>query len=213
MLRLALHAASVRALALSSAAGLLALGDEAGRLSLVDLRQARPLPACLGHAMPSCAHAMRDARLLPRAQAAVRLTRQLADQPIVALAFAAVAAPSRGLAERLSERRCEGEGERKRERSARLALYVAAADCSLAVADARSGEPLGRDAWLRPKAADSALALLPLDGAGEPLPPPSAPLPLAWARVSVGVPGTPDGAHAWSAMPARRIAGAQRLAV
>ena len=44
VLRLALHAASVCALALSSAAGLLALGDEAGRLSLVDLRQARPPP-------------------------------------------------------------------------------------------------------------------------------------------------------------------------
>ncbi|KAK9818994.1 hypothetical protein WJX81_004841 [Elliptochloris bilobata] len=154
VLLLALHSASVCALALASAAGLLALGDEAGRLTLIDLRQA-----------------------------AVHFARQLADQPIAALAFAAAAAPPRGLAERLAERRREGEGAGERE--ARLALYVAAADCSLAVIDARSGEPLGRDAWLRPRATDSALALLPLDAASELLPPPAAPLPLAWARSSL----------------------------
>lgn len=194
MLRLALHAASVCALALSSAAGLLALGDEAGRLSLVDLRQAR-LPPCSQPAWcteilfartPDWRLSMPDACASPPAQAAVRFHRQLADQPIVALSFAATAAPSRGLAERLAERRREGEGAG--ERDARLALYVAAADCSLAVVDARSGEPLGRDAWLRPKATDSALALLPLDGAGEPLPPPTAPLPLPWACPPAGVP-------------------------
>ena len=129
----------------------------------------------------------------------MRFHRQLADQPIVALAFAAAAAPSRGLAERLAERRREGEGAGERE--AQLALYVAAADCSLAVVDARSGEPLGRDAWLRPKATDSALALLPLDGAGEPLPPPAAPLPLAWACPPTGAPWHASLAGIWSDVP------------
>ena len=113
----------------------------------------------------------------------MRHARQLADQPIAALAFAAAGAPARGLAERLAERRGAGEapgGE------GRLALYVAAADCSLTVLEAGSGEPLGRDAWLRPRTADSAVALLALDAAGEPLPPPAAPLPLPWARGSPG---------------------------
>lgn len=188
VMRLALHTVSVCALALATAGGLLALGDESGRLSLVDLRQARH-PSCFAWQTWPAAR-LHLCKLLNTpclaAQATMRYSRQLADQPIAALAFGSAAAPPRGLAERLSERRLQGEAPGERE--ARLALYVAAADCSMAAIEAASGEPLGRDAWLRPRATDSALALLPLNAAGEPLPPPSAPLLLAWAHGSLGAP-------------------------
>jgi len=181
VLHLSLHAASVGALALATAAGLLALGDESGRLSVVDLRQVRPRsPAA--PVLP-CRGRVRVKHRRRAAQAAVRHVRQLADQPIAALAFAAAGAPARGLAGRLAERRGAGEAPGG---DARLALYVAAADCSLTVLEAGSGEPLGRDAWLRPRTADSAVALLALDAAGEPLPPPAALLPLPWACGSLG---------------------------
>ncbi len=65
----------------------------------------------------------------------------------------------------------------------RLSLYVGTADCALTVLDARHGEPLGigRDTWLRPKHADSALSLLLLDAAGCPLQAPAGPGLLPWA--------------------------------
>lgn len=57
------------------------------------------------------------------------------------------------------------------------------ADCALTVLDARHGEPLGigRDTWLRPKHADSALGLTLLDAAGCPLRAPAGPGLLPWA--------------------------------
>ena len=64
----------------------------------------------------------------------------------------------------------------------RLALYVATQACCLTVLDARHGEPLGtgKDAWLRPKHSDAALALVLLDAAGAPVQAPPGPCALPW---------------------------------
>lgn len=65
----------------------------------------------------------------------------------------------------------------------RLALYVATQACCLTVLDARHGEPLGigKDAWLRPKHVDAALALVLLDAAGAPVQALPGPCALPWA--------------------------------
>ncbi len=60
-----------------------------------------------------------------------------------------------------------------------------AADCSLIVLDARSGKPINsssKEAWLRPRHADSALGMFLLNAAGLPACPPPADCVLPWAQ-------------------------------
>ncbi len=60
-----------------------------------------------------------------------------------------------------------------------------AADCSLVLLDARSGKPLnsgGKDPWLRPRHADSALGMFLLNAAGLPACVPPGDCVLPWAQ-------------------------------
>lgn len=110
-------------------------------------------------------------------QPSVEFYKHLCDQPIASVAF--------GLHNFVT---VKSSSERKRGSSdtpaeSRLSLYVGTADCALTLLDARHGEPagIGRETWLRPKHADSAVGMALLDAAGCPLLPPAGPALLPWA--------------------------------
>ncbi|KAK9908560.1 hypothetical protein WJX75_009693 [Coccomyxa subellipsoidea] len=150
VLKATLHEAAVTAACIASKAGLVALGDASGDLSVLNL--CRP---------------------------SVEFYKHLSDQPIATAAFGLHSF----MPTKTSSERRRGEPSSEAPVEARLSLYVGTADCALTVLDVRHGEPLGigRDTWLRPKHADSALGLTLLDAAGCPLRAPAGPGLLPWA--------------------------------
>ena len=74
-------------------------------------------------------------------------------------------------------------------------MIVATADCNLAALDARSGSFLaGRDAWVRPKNADSLLCVAPVGADGTFVTSSNAPVHLPWAENNSSAPERVKGA-------------------